>query len=170
MNTEVEPGQNCEAEVRVNGDVKKELTSPETRTLTMYSGENVASIWQEVVPFVRKAAYWGRGEYLAEDVMVLAALGKMQIWVFRDNDMPVLVCVTEILTYPRRKICNIYALAGSRMSEMWGFFSHMGRAWLVQNGVEEVQTTCRAEVAEKIKPFGFEPLVQVLRLTAKEQS
>jgi hypothetical protein len=74
------------------------------------------------------------------------------------------------MEFPRRKVCNIYALAGRRMAEMWALFSFHGRKWLEANGVEEIQATCRAEIAEKVKPFGFEPLVQVLRLSVKEES
>jgi hypothetical protein len=38
------------------------------------------------------------------------------------------------------------------------------------NGVEEIQTTCREEIFEKVKPLGFEPLVRVLRFTGKDLS
>lgn len=146
-----------------------EILVPKKPTLEFYTGESVFAVWQEVAYLVDKAAAWGRGEYESGDVLVMVSEKKMQLWLFRDeNDKVVLVCVTQILEYPRRKICNIYALAGRRMSEMWALFSFQGRKWLEANGVEEIQTTCRTEIAEKIKPLGFEPLVHVMRLSVKE--
>ena len=155
------------SEISNDGAVNDKLTSP---TITMYSGPEVLPIWVEVAVLIAKAAAWGRGEYLAEDVLVLASEGKMQIWVFRDEGKVILICVTELITCPRRKICNIYALAGHRMAEMWNLFSSYGRTWLRVNGVEEIQTTCREEIFEKVKPLGFEPLVRVLRFTGKDLS
>ena len=148
-----------------------DISVPNKPTLEFYTGEDVFPVWQEVAYLVDKAADWGRGEYVGEDVLVMVSEKKMQLWLFRDEDgKVVLVCVTQILEFPRRKVCNIYALAGRRMAEMWALFSLQGRKWLEVNGVEEIQTTCRTEIAEKIKPLGFEPLVHVMRLSAKEQS
>jgi hypothetical protein len=155
------------SEIINDGAVNDKLTSP---TITMYSGPEVLPIWVEVAVLIAKAAAWGRGEYLAEDVLVLASEGKMQIWVFRVEGKVVLVGVTEILTYPRCKICNIYALAGYQMVEMWGLFADYLKTWLKANGIQKIQTTCRTEIADKITCLGFEPLVHVMGYTGKDLS
>lgn len=168
MSTEVAPGQSCEDGVK--GESNDKLPAPSIPFLSMYSGDNVLPIWGEILPFVEKAAAWGRGEYEASDVLVMAASGKMQVWVFRQDERVLLVCVTQLIQHPRRKICNIYALAGYNMAQMWDLFFPQVVPWLRLHGVDEVQTTCRQEIAAKIQPFGFEPLVQVLRLNLKELS
>lgn len=166
MSIEVESGQNCDGGGNV-GEGNLELSSPSIPILSFHTGDSVHTIWKEVQPFVAKAADWGRGEYLAEDVLVLAAQEKMQIWVFRVEGVITLVCVTQLIQQPRRKICNIYALAGRNMAQMWKLFFPRVQPWLWLNGVDEVQTTCRQEIADKIQQFGFEPLVQVLRFNLK---
>lgn len=166
MNIEVVPGQS--SEVGIKGEGNAELPAPLITTVTLYTGQIVHQIWPEVLPFIEKAAAWGRGEYEAVDVLVLASSEKMQIWVFRQEGRITLVCVTQLIQHPRLKVCNIYALAGRRMAQVWKQFFPQVLPWLRLNGVDEVQTTCRQEIADKIQPFGFEPLVQVLRLNLKE--
>lgn len=164
MNSKVESGASSE----IDGAGNKKLTSPSTCTLTMYGGEPILAVWPEISELVSKAAFWGRGEYLAEDVLVMCYSEKMQAWVFRDEGKVVLICITELVQYPRKTVCNIYAVAGYRMAELWKEFFPRARAWFALNGVEEIQTTCRAEIAAKIAEFGFGDYVQTLKLDLKE--
>lgn len=166
MNTKAEPGLN--SEVVVKGDGNDELFSPLTYSLSMYTGENVHEIWPEIRSFVGRAAEWGRGEFMTSDVLVMATSEKMQVWVFRYGSNVELVCVTEIIQHPRLRVCNIYALAGRRMKDLWRKFFPQVLPWLKQNGIDEVQTTCRDEIAAMIKTLGFQPLVQVLRYDIKD--
>lgn len=167
MSTEVGAGQSCEGVV-FNGAVNFKLIPPLNVSTALYTGEGILQVWREIKPFVERAAEWGRGEYEADDVLVMTYEERMQVWVMREGVEIILVCVTQVLQYPRRKICNIYALAGKRMAEMWKLFSSYNRAWMVANDIDEIQATCRPEIAYMIQPLGFEPLVQVLHLPVKE--
>ena len=166
MNTKVEVGLSCE----INGGGNSELIPPSTCTLTMHTGETVTAIWPEIRDLVGKAAAWGRDEYVAEDVLVAIFAEKMQAWVFREEGQVILVCVTELIQFPRKKVCNIYALAGHSMEKMWKMFFPTALPWLWENGVQEVQATCRTEVALKVRHFGFTDYVHTLKLELKDLS
>lgn len=129
----------------------------------MFEGDAVEEVWGDVECLVQKFAEWGRGEFQTEDVLSEIRAKHMQLWVYYEGSEILLICVTQILQFPRRKICNFYGVAGRKMHRMWQLFSSYGLNWLRVNGIEEIQTTCRDEIAEKIQTMGFTKLVNVMR-------
>lgn len=154
-------GINCE----IQGESNSELPAP---LMTFLTGEAILPVWPEIARLLKKAAAWGRGDYEAEDILVLTMAGRMQVWTFSQEEKIFLAGATRITEHPRRKVCELYALAGYRMVEMWGQFSHVLQTWCEANGVTDIETTCRPEISAKIQPLGFVPTVQVLRLDRKE--
>lgn len=165
MSTRLEAGVNCDNDR--DGNLK--LTAPSNRTLTYHTGEEVLSIWSEVAPLLKKAADWGHGEYQVEDILVKASLEQMQIWIFRDEGQLQLVTVTEIVEYPRKRVCVIYATAGFKMLEYWKEFVGELIKWLTVNGIQGLETYCRDEVMEKLLQVGFRKKTNMLQFNWKEQ-
>jgi len=125
-------------------------------------GEAVADVWEEILPLVHKLDDWTRGEFTVEDIRRFVRDKAMLLWLFSEDDEIILVGVTEVVQYPRKKICNIYALAGRKMQEMWELFAPYFLNWLQVNEIEGLQTTCRDTVAEKTRLLGFTKLVNVM--------
>ena len=166
MSISQEAGVSCD----VNGESNSEFSSPSNRTLAYHTGESVLSLWPEVSSLLQKAAVWGHGEYQVEDVLAKLLVGQMQLWVFSENGKIQLVGVTEIITRPRKKACNIYALAGYNMSGYWKQFASSLFTWMKENQIQDLETYCRDEVMEKLLPFGFQKKTNVLQFKWKEPS
>lgn len=133
-----------------------------------YSGPEILPEWGKIKGLLKKAADWSRGEWKTSDVLVKVSSGQQQVWVFYFGDDVQAVGVTELLTYPRKTVCNIYAMAGFGMQDLWKEFSQALIVWLKANNVDEIQTTCRDEVMEKLLPLGFTKAANVLHFNWKE--
>ena len=147
-----------------------ELTSPSNHTFLYVSGEMVYPIWEKVQAVLTLAAAHSRGEWEVDDVLIKVSIGHQQLWVFSEGDEVQLVGVTEILEFPRKKSCNIYAVAGFNMAKYWHAFSQKLFLWLDLLEVDSLETTCRDEVMEKLLPLGFIKKANVLYFPWKEQS
>ena len=161
MNIEVEVGLSC----REKGENNEKLSAP---LMGYYTGEAVLTVWGEVAPLLAKAAAWGRGEYATEDLLVLIFSKRMQLWTFRENGKIFLAGTTRITQHPQKKVCEIYSLAGCRMAEMWGSFHKALQVWCEALGVQDIETTCRPEIAAKISQLGFIPIVQIMHFQGKD--
>jgi len=156
-------------ELGIDGRVNSKLTSPlKAASYEYVEGPRVLEVWRDVLPLIEKAAVHGRGEYQPEDVLVAIHEGRMQLWLFREEGKLALVCVTEIISFPRKTVCFINALAGYRMLEMWDLFFPVAEVWLAQLGVSRVMTECRDEVAAKTERLGFRKLANVMAIDLED--
>lgn len=74
-----------------------------------------------------------RGRLLARDVLDLVLAGRMQLWVAHEPPEAIrAVCLTEVIDYPRKRVCRIVALFGR------GF-----RAWVPMRG--EIEAWARRQ-------------------------
>ena len=132
------------------------------RTLDYYTGPEVLPVWGEVKALVQKSAAHSRGEWKASDVLIRVHAGQQHLWIFRDEGKVQAVAVTSLDEYPRKTVCNIYAMSGFGMAGLWEEFYRKLTVWLEVHGVEEIQATCRDEVMEKLLPLGFTKTANVL--------
>ena len=163
MNTKVERGLSFEND----GDVNLELTAPSFQLFT-YTGDEVLKIWPTVWPMLELAADWSRGEFRPEDTLALLLARKMILWVFHFDGYIRLAVLTEVRDYPRKRVCNIYAAAGSRLLESWKQALPLVRGWLEENKIDEIEATCRDAVMRKLLLVGFRKQANVLRFDWKE--
>jgi hypothetical protein len=147
-----------------------ELTGPKTPTFQYISGEAVYPIWVDVRDLLEWAAVHSHDEWEVEDVLVKVSLGKQQLWVFSEGDEVQLVVVTEIVEYPRKSICNIFAMAGAGMVKHWPLFSQKVFPWLEALGVAGLEATCRDVMMRKARALGFVKKANVVHFPWKEQS
>lgn len=147
-----------------------ELTAPIKHTFQYVSGEMVYPIWEKVQAVLTLAAVHSRGEWEVEDVLIKVSIGHQQLWIFSEEGEIQLVGVTEIIEFPRKKSCNIFAVAGFNMAKYWNAFSQKLFLWLDLLEVDSLETTCRDEVMEKLLPLGFIKKANVLYFPWKELS
>lgn len=138
------------------------------RTLDFYTGPDVFPIWGEVKALVHKAAEHSRGEWKASDALIRIQAGQQHLWIFRDEGKVQAAAITSLDVYPRKTVCNIYSMGGYGMRELWAEFSPKLITWLEAHGVDEIQSTCRDEVMEKLLPLGFVKTANVLSFKWKE--
>ena len=74
-----------------------------------------------------------RGRYETDDVGILCARGHMQLWVATRDDRVIGGMVTEIATYPRKRIARTVFAGGTELRRWYKLASESvedwGRAW-----------------------------------------
>lgn len=70
-------------------------------------------VWAgRVRPHIEKMAEGSRGRYLASDILVAIAAGRMQLWLALSGPEILCVMLTEIREYPRARALRIIGLVG----------------------------------------------------------
>ncbi len=70
--------------------------------------------WETFRPLVQKALDRSQGEYASDDIRDAVNQGKMQLWILDEGDSVPALAVTQILTYPQKRYCEIVLAATSR--------------------------------------------------------
>jgi hypothetical protein len=77
----------------------------------------VPNVWATVAPMLKKAVDRSHNDYLLDDVLKCILEREMQLWVYEKDGIITGCCVTMIVTYPQRKICQLPYLAGKGLKE-----------------------------------------------------
>jgi len=80
--------------------------------------DEIESIWHHVQPLLEKSAPHSEGEMEAEDMFPILLSGEMQLWVAIENKEIIAAMVSQIISYPRKKVMRIISIGGSDM-EKW---------------------------------------------------
>lgn len=97
--------------------------------------------WGEFLPFVERALAEGMGEWNAEDIKAAIKLNEMQAWAAYDGKM-VAGMVTQILNYPRKRVCDLLLASGERMAD-WLVWIDFIKAWAKREGCHVVRVMGR---------------------------
>ena len=95
--------------------------------------EDVAYIWDQVAPLLEKVKEYSEGE--AEPDAFLEALthGDMQLWIATEDSNMHSVMVTQIVTYPQKKILRVISIAGSDFKRLYEF-NDMVESFAIKTG------------------------------------
>lgn len=162
MSTGMEVGLSCDKK----GPLISELTSH--FDVYTYTGPEIVNIWHLVEGPIRASADWSRGEFLPEDALKMLLERKMTLWLFARDKEIYLTVLTEVRDYPRKRSCIIYAATGQKLGEVWRFALARFKQWMLDNGIDDVEATCRDAVARKLSRLGFSKTANVMRFTIKE--
>lgn len=118
----------------------------------MFTGvpaEHIDNIWQYVEGEIKRLCDVD-GLYAPEDIKKSLKERSMQLWVYAPKDLQAL-CVTEIITYPRMKICKVGA-AGNKRDDWHGFMSVI-EAWAREQGCDKMHIHARKGWAKVLTSF-----------------
>ena len=131
------------------------LQLPTGVTICAVPTESVLQAWVMVRSFVELALMQGLGEHEPEDVFEALHSGKAQLWLATDFDKAIQgIAVTEVITYPGRKVCNLWLVAGTELNQWQGGLRHI-ESWALAQGCDLLQATCRPGAARKAERLGF---------------
>jgi hypothetical protein len=88
--------------------------------------------WDDALPMIEKALKRGLGEWAASDIRTALLSRDMQMWGAFDGTLQA-VMVTQILTYPQMKVCDL-VLCGGRGLKFWKDNISDVEAWAAQQG------------------------------------
>ena len=83
--------------------------------------EDVAYIWEEVAPLLDKVKEHTEGELETDDFLEPLTHGDMQLWMATEESDVRAVMVTQIITYPQKRVLRIISLAGEDFEEIRSF-------------------------------------------------
>lgn len=98
---------------------------------------HIEQVWPTVAPMIERVLPHTDGKYLACDIRDLLLSRDMQLWVAVDED--ILSCaVTQIHTWPRKKVATIVMCAGDDMGH-WLHMHDFLASWALENGCQAIE-------------------------------
>ena len=83
--------------------------------------EDVAYMWEEVVPLLARVAPHTEGEMEPDDYIEPLTHVDMQLWVVVENKRVIAALITQIIPYPQKKILRLISLAGEEFDKIKDF-------------------------------------------------
>jgi hypothetical protein len=116
-------------------------------SLTEWTGigipaDQVESVWPAVLPFIERALSASPDDYSAEDIRAYLIARDMQLWAAQLDREIKSVCVTQLITRPKKTICSVLYLSGDGMGH-WLRYLEQIKTWARANGANEVRITGR---------------------------
>ncbi|MFN7002184.1 MAG: hypothetical protein ACK4NW_01995 [Roseinatronobacter sp.] len=106
--------------------------------------------------WIEAALAYSGGTHTFEDVAEGIASGRMQLWPAPDGCI-----VTEIVAYPRKKVCNGF-LAGGDMARLLDMIPAI-EAWAAAQGCASTELTGRRGWVRVFAPMGYQEAATTLR-------
>ena len=130
--------------------------------ITGINSKTIDMVWEDCVPFISKAEKFSQAEMKAEDVYGKIKDQDMQLWVVFNEETEILaVITTELVNYPRKKVCRIVTLSGDFMDD-WVEYISVIEEWAIENNCEAMETFCRKGFKKKLETFGYDETYIVL--------
>ena len=74
--------------------------------------DDVEYVWEKVEPILARVIPHSEGELETDDILDLVTEGSMQLWIVAENKEIIAALVTQIITYPQKRILRLVSLAG----------------------------------------------------------
>lgn len=104
--------------------------------------EEIDHVWPLVVPLLQRAVERSQNDYALADILGLLRSKAFQLWVWDAGSGIEACAITTITNYPRRRICQIPFLAGSKMRD-WLTVEAVLREWARDKGCSQLEGYCR---------------------------
>jgi hypothetical protein len=102
----------------------------------------IDSVWPTVRPLIMRALGKGQGDSLPIDIYRSLVERDMQLWAWSEGDQIDACAVTQIVTYPRRKVCQVHLVAGIGLKK-WLAAQEVIASWAKENGCSQLEAFCR---------------------------
>lgn len=122
--------------------------------LTLVTQNSLEEYWLKTRKMIDSACTRSFGKYEAIDVMRELMKGNMNLWVAEDEKVKS-IAITQIVSYPRTKVCKILCCTGKGMNE-WVHFLMEIEGWAKKMGCKTTEPECRLGWARVLKKMGYE--------------
>lgn len=114
------------------------------------------AVWIKCRPWIESALPYARGTYAIEDVEDGITSGRFVFWAGDKSAV-----ITEILTYPRKKVLH-YFLLGGDLEELQSFMEPRITAWGKLQGCSAVSGAGRPGLERVFAKSGFKPAWRII--------
>jgi hypothetical protein len=117
--------------------------------------EYVDTCWGKVEGFIEKAAKYTYGRYTTGNIYDLVKEGDYQLWVAFDGETFKGAVVTNIITYPQRKLLGMQFCGGEELSIWKDPMLNLLKRFARDLGCEGIESTARPGWAKIFQNDGF---------------
>ena len=129
-----------------------ETTPSRQCKVALVNPEDITYVWDDALPLLNKALKHSEGELEAEDLIKHLDKGDLRMWVAMQDNEIIACMVTEIITYPRKKIVRVITLSGKDM-DMWYDFLPVLEGYAVNNECSSLEAWTRKGMTRKLKDW-----------------
>lgn len=115
----------------------------------------LCDIWDRVEPFIVSACARSNGKYLPADVAKALLARDMQLWTSINGETVEAILVTQIVNYPRKRVCQLLIATGED-AEHWTPFIEQIEEWAKEQGCQAVEPVPRPGWERILKRYGYE--------------
>lgn len=121
--------------------------------ITPFNFPDVASL---LYPKIEAATHYSVGKYKGADIVKYIASGAMQLWAAYDEEHKHVdgIAITEIVTYPQRKICRFLCATGENLDNWIDLINEI-ETWATVMGCDGFQAECRPGWERLLKGNGY---------------
>lgn len=125
---------------------------------------SIEQVWDKAKPMLQKGIDYGDGELDMDDILKFLLDRAMQLWVLYNytEDVIVMAAVTELITYPQKRICRFVTLGGGRVEDWMSYIEDI-EGWAKVQGCEAMEAFGRRGLAKKLEQVGYANKYVVIR-------
>ena len=101
--------------------------------------EDVAYLWDDVGPMLARVTERSEGEMEPDDYLETLTQGAMQLWIATEEKNITLAMVTQIISYPQKKVLRVIAISGERFIEAHSQFNDIVETFAVNVGCSSME-------------------------------
>lgn len=114
----------------------------------------VDTCWGKIQGFVEKAADYTYGRYTADNIYDMVKEGDYQLWIAFNGQIKGAV-VTNIMTYPQRKLLSMQFCGGEELKEWKDPMLSLLRRFAKDTGCDGIESTARPGWAKIFQDDGY---------------
>ena len=130
--------------------------------LTGVPSTHVDQLWPYIVPLILRGLAESDGRYKPDDILVDLLTGDKQLWIEGD-DRVTAICITNIITGPRRKRLTLFLCAGDGVIQRLPETLPVIEAWAKEQGCDQAEIVGRREWVRVLADSGYLEGATILR-------
>ena len=123
--------------------------------VSMVPPQYVDTCWKEIEPDMEKAAEYTYGRYTSDDIYDSLKEYDHQLWVAFDGGKIKGAVVTNIITYPKRKVLCMSFCGGVELKEWKGPMLELLKKFAKDVGCDGIEATARRGWAKVFENDGY---------------
>ena len=123
--------------------------------VSMVPAQYIDQCWPKIEGYIQKAAEYTYGRFTAGNIYDLVAEGDYQLWVAFEDDSIKGAVVTNVVTYPQRKLLCMQFCGGEGLVDWKDPMLALLRRFAKDVGCDGIESTARPGWAKIFKNDGF---------------
>ena len=127
------------------------------------TSDRIDDVWDRCSKFIEMGINHSQCELSTMDYYDRLVNQEMQLWVVYDEEKQIKCALTtEVIEYPRKKVCRIVSLGGRNLDEWVERWLDILERWAEENDCDSIETYCRKGFIKKLEKFGYSNTYVVL--------